>query len=48
MSESSVNAVLPVLDSAIERLRRLKSALGARLVAEGQEPVWMVAEQPCT
>jgi len=33
MSESSGNAVLPDLDSAVERLRRLKSALGARLVA---------------
>jgi len=48
MSESSGNAVLPALDSAVERLRRLKSALGARLVAEGQEPVRMAAEQPCT
>ena len=48
MSESSGNAVLPDLDSAVERLRRLKSALGARLVAEGREPIWMVAEQPCT
>ena len=48
MSESSGNAVLPALDSAVERLRRLKSALGARLLAEGQEPFRMVAEQPCT
>ena len=48
MSESSGNAVLTVLDSSVERLRHLKSALGARLVAEGQEPVRMVAEQPCT
>ena len=35
MSESSGNTVLPALDSAVECLRRLKSALGARLVAEG-------------
>ena len=48
MSESSGNAVLPALDSAVEHLHHLKSALGARLVAEGQEPVRMVAEQPCT
>ena len=48
MSESSGNAVLPALYSAVERLRRLKSALGARLVAKGQEPVRMVAEQPYT
>ena len=48
MSESSGNAVLPALDSAVERMRRLKSALSARLVAKGQEPVRMVAEQPCT
>ena len=48
MSESSGNAVLPALDSAVERLRRLKSALGARVVTEGQEPVWMAAKQPCT
>ena len=48
MSESLGNAVLPALDSAVESLCRLKSALGARLVAKGQEPVRMVAEQPCT
>ena len=48
MSESSRNTVLPALDSAVERLRRLKSALGARLVTEGQEPIRMAAEQPCT
>ena len=48
MSESSGNAVLPALDSAVERLRRLKSVVDARLVAEGQEPVRMVAEHPCT
>ena len=46
MSESLGNAVLPALDSAVERLRRLKFALGVRLVTEGQEPVRMVAEQP--
>ena len=48
MSESSGNAVLPALDSAVERLHRLKSALGARLIAEGQEPVRMVNEQSWT
>ena len=48
MSKLSGNAVLPALDSTVERLRHLKSALGARLVAKGQEPVRMVAEQPCT
>ena len=48
MSESSGNAVLPALYSAVEPLRHLKSALGTRLVAKGQEPVRMVAEQPCT
>ena len=48
MSESSGNAVLPAPDSAVECLHRLKSALGGRLVAEGQEPIQMVSEQPCT
>ena len=48
MSESSGNAVLPAMYSVVERLRRLKYALGARLVAKGQEPVRMVTEQPCT
>jgi hypothetical protein len=45
---SSLGAVLPVLDSAAERLQRLESTIVRRLEAEGQELAWVVVDYVLT
>ena len=41
---TSISDALPVLDSAVDRLRRLDHILGARLEAEGGRLYWAVIE----
>jgi hypothetical protein len=41
---ASISDALPVLDSAVDRLRRLDQILGARLEAEGGRLCWAVIE----
>jgi hypothetical protein len=41
---TSISNALPVLDSGVDRLRRLDQILGARLEAEGGRLCWAVIE----
>ena len=45
---ASIADALPVLNSALDRLRRLESVLAGQLEAEGRELIRMVAEHILT
>jgi hypothetical protein len=45
---ASISDVLPILDSAADRLRRLDQILGARLEAEGSRLCWSAIEYVLT
>jgi hypothetical protein len=45
---TSISDALPVLDSAVDRLRRLDQILGAHLEAEGGKLYWAVIEYVLT
>jgi hypothetical protein len=44
----SISDALPVLESAVDRLRRLDQILGARLEAEGSKLCWAVVDYVLT